>query len=203
MQVPAPVRGLIVGTYQFSLTVGGLVINAICYGTSKIDDNRSWRIPLGLFYVVPSIIAAAIFFIPESPRWLLRKNRIDEAKEMLVRLRHGAFTDEEIEAEFTELRVTLEHEQESGNFMELFRGKNVIRTVIIVFVNFFQQATGQAFASQYGAVYVRSLGIFDPVLFGLMNSGINAVVITLVLFATDRFGRRYVGCEDRILNEAC
>ncbi|KAG7109049.1 Hexose transporter HXT13 like protein [Verticillium longisporum] len=115
--VPAPVRGFVVGTYQLSLVVGGLPINSICYGTSKIDDNRSWRIPLGLFYIVPSIVAALIFLVPESPRWLLRQNRPEEAKAMLVRLRQGAFTTEEVEAEFLELRLALESE-EKGKFVE-------------------------------------------------------------------------------------
>ncbi|KAM0277362.1 hypothetical protein ACHAQH_005879 [Verticillium albo-atrum] len=188
--VPAPVRGFIVGTYQLSLVIGGLTINSICYGTSKIDDNRSWRIPLGLFYLVPSIVAVMIFFVPESPRWLLRKNRPEEAKDMLLRLRQGAFTEEEIDAEFRELCSALENEQEQGKFIEVFRGNNLLRTAIVIGVNFFQQATGQAFASQYGAVYVRTLGIFNPVLFSLINSGINAVITTGTLFTTDKLGRR-------------
>ncbi|KAM0327191.1 hypothetical protein ACHAQA_006324 [Verticillium albo-atrum] len=188
--VPAPVRGFIVGTYQLSLVVGGLAINSICYGTSKLDDNRSWRIPLGLFYIVPSIVAVMIFFVPESPRWLLRKNRPDEAKAMLLRLRQGAFTEEEIEAEFRELCAALDNEGEQGKFLDIFRGKNLLRTGIVVGVNFFQQATGQAFSSQYGAVYVRTLGIFNPVLFSLINSAISAVINFVSLFTTDKLGRR-------------
>ncbi|KAM0536524.1 hypothetical protein ACHAPP_002944 [Verticillium nonalfalfae] len=187
--VPAPVRGFVVGTYQLSLVVGGLTINSICYGTSKIDDNRSWRIPLGLFYIVPSIVAALIFLVPESPRWLLRQNRPEEAKAMLVKLRQGAFTTDEVEAEFLELRLALESE-EKGKFVEVFRGKNVLRTAIVIGVNFFQQATGQAFASQYGAVYVRTLGIFNPVLFSLINSAINVIINSGTLLVTDKLGRR-------------
>ncbi|KAM5353707.1 hypothetical protein ACJ41O_000357 [Fusarium nematophilum] len=188
--VPAPVRGFIVGTYQFSLAIGGLVINCICYGTSQLDDNRSWRVPLGLFYVIPSLIAASIFFVPESPRWLLRQNRPDEAKASLHKLRDGAFTEDEIEHEFGELQFALENEAEQGRFSELFRGVNLKRTLIVIAVNFFQQATGQAFASQYGAVYVRSLGIFNPMLFTVMSSGINSCVMIVTLFTNDKAGRR-------------
>ncbi|KAH7160676.1 general substrate transporter [Dactylonectria macrodidyma] len=188
--VPAPVRGFVVGTYQLSLALGGLVINSICYGTSQLDDNRSWRIPLGLFYVVPSLIAASIFFIPESPRWLLRNNRGEEAKKALHDLRKGAFTEEEIEHEFGELQFALENEAEQGKFSELFKGVNLKRTFIVIAVNFFQQATGQAFASQYGAVYVRSLGIFNPMLFSVMSSGINSFVMIATLVANDKVGRR-------------
>lgn len=188
--VPAPIRGFVVGSYQLSLALGGLVINSICYGTSQLDDNRSWRIPLGLFYVVPSLIAATIFFIPESPRWLLRQNRTDEAKVALQKFRQGVFTEKEIEEEFHELQFALESEVEQGKFSELFKGVNLKRTLIVIFVNFFQQATGQAFASQYGAVYVRSLGIFNPMLFSVMSSGINSAVMILTLVVNDKVGRR-------------
>ncbi|KAL4893114.1 general substrate transporter [Aspergillus ambiguus] len=190
--VPAPVRGLVVGTYQLSLNIGGVVINAVCYGTSHIEDNRSWRIPIGLFYAIPTIIAASVLFLPESPRWLLRNNRSDEAKANLQKLRHGAFTQEEINEEFRELELALETTVGQDRFIELFRGRNLKRTliVVVVMVNFFQQATGQAFSSQYGGVYVRSLDIFDPVLFTLMGSVIGSFVMITILLFSDRVGRR-------------
>ncbi|CEN59436.1 hypothetical protein ASPCAL01886 [Aspergillus calidoustus] len=188
--VPAPIRGLIVGTYQLSLTLGGVVINAVCYGTSRIDDNRAWRIPLGLFYIVPTVIAISIFFVPESPRWLLQQNRVEEAKLSLQKLRQGAFTQEEITNELKEVEFALANEAEQGRFAELFQGKNLKRTLIVAAVNFFQQATGQAFSSQYGGVYVRSLGIINPQLFTLMSSCISFGVMICVLFIADKVGRR-------------
>ncbi|KAL4958430.1 general substrate transporter [Aspergillus filifer] len=188
--VPAPVRAFVVGSYQLSLTLGGVVINATCYGTSHINDNRSWRIPLGLFYIVPSIIAASVLFLPESPRWLLQRNKREEAKQSLRRFRAGAFTEEQIDNEFKELEFALENEVEQEEFIELFQGTNIKRTLIVVLVNFFQQATGQAFTSQYGGVYVRSLRIFNPQLFTLMSSCISSAVQIVILFIADKTGRR-------------
>ncbi|OJJ02709.1 hypothetical protein ASPVEDRAFT_53331 [Aspergillus versicolor CBS 583.65] len=188
--VPAPIRGFIVGTYQLSLTLGGVVINAVCYGTSRLQDDRAWRIPLGLFYIVPTLIAASIFFLPESPRWLLQRGRAEEAKFSLKKLREGAFTEEQVETEFRELEFALENEVEQGKFIELFKGKNLKRTLIVVVINFFQQATGQAFTSQYGGVYVRSLKIFDPMLYTLMSSCIMSAVMICILFIADKVGRR-------------
>jgi MFS family permease len=190
LTVPAPIRGFIVGTYQLSLTLGGVVINAVCYGTSRIDDNKAWRIPLGLFYIVPTIIAISIFFLPESPRWLLQQNRVEEAKSSLHKLREGAFTDEEINNELREVEFALANEAEQGKFIELFQGRNLERTLIVAAVNFFQQATGQAFSSQYGGVYVRSLGIINPQLFTLMTSCISSSVMICTLLVTDKVGRR-------------
>lgn len=189
--VPAPVRGLIVGTYQWSLIIGGVVINAICYGTSHFDDNRSWRIPLGLFYVVPTIVAAGIFFIPESPRWLLRNGRVEESRIALTKLREGAFSEEDIAKEFRELEFALENESEKGKLREVFQGGNLKRTAIVVGVNFFQQSTGQAFSSQYGGVYIRTLRVLNPMIFTLMTSCITASVMVITLLLNDRTGRRY------------
>lgn len=177
-----------------------MVINAVCYGTSRLQDDRAWRIPLGLFYIVPTLIAASIFFLPESPRWLLQRGRAEEARFSLKKLREGAFTEEQVEAEFRELEFALENEVEQGKFIELFKGKNLKRTLIVVVVNFFQQATGQAFTSQYGGVYVRSLKIFDPMLYTLMSSCIMSAVMICILFIADKVGRRYVSsCSFPIL----
>lgn len=181
---------MIVGTYQLSLSLGGVVINAVCFGTSHIEGNRSWRIPLGLFYIIPTIIASSILFIPESPRWLLQRNRVNEAKASLQKLRQGAFTEEEINNEFRELEFALETRVEQGKFIELFQGKNLKRTLIVIAMNFFQQATGQAFSSQYGGVYVRTLKIFNPILFTLMGSIIGCSVVVVTLLFSDKVGRR-------------
>lgn len=45
--------------------MGGLVVNCIARGTGSLPGNEAWRIPLGLFYVVPSVVAGLIWFIPE------------------------------------------------------------------------------------------------------------------------------------------
>lgn len=190
--VPGPVRGFIVGTYQLSLTIGGFIINCVCRGTSGLGDNRAWRIPIGLFYIVPSIILSLILFVPESPRWLALQGRNDEAKLNLRLLREGAFSEEEIDEQFAELQYALELEQEKGKFTEIFHGVNLKRTALVVVVNFFQQATGQAFASQYGAIYVKSLGTINPFNFTLILAGFNIFSTIFSILAVDKAGRRYV-----------
>jgi MFS family permease len=180
-----------VGSYQLSLIVGGLVINCVCFGTSTIADNRAWRIPLGLFYIVPVTILSLIWFVPESPRWLLRQGRADEALANLRAIREGPFSEAEIQAEFAELRYALDHEpQQAHDFVELFRGSNRRRTGIVVAVNFLMQATGQAFVSQYSAIYVKSLGTINPFGFNLILAAVNITTMFAMLLLTDQAGRR-------------
>lgn len=190
--VPARVRGFIVGTYQLSLLTGGLIVNSICRGTSDLKDDRAWRIPLGMFYIVPSIILSLIWFVPESPRWLLLQGRNDEAKTSLYKLREGAFSEKDIDNEFEELKYALEMEEEKGKFLQIFRGNHLKRTLLVTVVNFFQQATGQAFASQYGTIYVKSLGTINAFNFSLILAALNITACTSCLFMADRVGRKYV-----------
>ncbi|KIX10583.1 uncharacterized protein Z518_01667 [Rhinocladiella mackenziei CBS 650.93] len=197
--VPASVRAFIVGTYQLSLLVGGLIVNSVCRGTSSLEDNRAWRIPIGLFYIVPSIILSLIWFIPESPRWLALQGRNDEAKKSLRILREGAFSEDEIENQFAELQYALEMEQEKGAFIEIFQSFNLKRTLIVFVVNFFQQATGQAFASQYSTIYVKSLGTIDPFNFSLILAAVNIVANTSCLLVADKLGRWYIDSRNLLL----
>lgn len=188
--VPAPVRGLIVGTYQLSLILGGLVINSVCLGTSTLSGNNSWRIPLGLFYIIPTIIAASIWFLPESPRWLLSKGRADEARASLDQFRQGAFTQDEIDHEFNETQLQLQLTSEKGRFVDIFSRKNIKRTALVVGINFFQQASGQQFASSYGGIYAKQLGTINPFIFTLIISIVNATAISISLLCSDKIGRR-------------
>ncbi|KAJ6069477.1 hypothetical protein N7499_011364 [Penicillium canescens] len=111
---------------------GGTVIGWVCNGTSKIYDGRAWKIPSGLFFIIPSIIISPNWFIPEfgSFSW--------------------SSTTDEIEEDFSLLQKGLEEEPEQGHFKELFSNANRKRTAIV-------QATGQAFTSQYGTLYVKPL----------------------------------------------
>ncbi|KAK6217278.1 sugar transporter [Colletotrichum tabaci] len=190
--VPAPVRGMVVGTYQLAIGLGGLVINSICRATSSFQDSRAYRIPFGLFYVIPTIVICLIWFIPESPRWLLLRDRVEEARKAHYLLREGTMPDADIDHEFAKIQQSLLEEPEQGRTKELFQGVNLQRTAIAAGMSFFQQATGQAFASQYGTVWVKSLGTLNPFDVTLGSSALSSGMIILCLFLADRVGRRKI-----------
>jgi hypothetical protein len=114
----------------------------------------------------------------------------EQARSNLHKLREGAFTPEEIEEEFLSIQHGLRNEPEQGRFRELFSASNRKRTAIVVGLNFFQQATGQAFASQYGTLYVKSLQTINSFNFNVINGFIGLIVILLCLYFNDRVGRR-------------
>ncbi|KAF2176432.1 general substrate transporter [Zopfia rhizophila CBS 207.26] len=187
--VPAAVRGFIVGTYQSSLLVGQLVQALICRGTSTIVGDSSWRIPLGLFFVVPTILACGICYVPESPRWLLQKDRPEEAMRSLRLLRQGRYTDEQIENEFREFQSTIDCTVNRGSLQELFQGTNLKRTLIVIGVNAFLQLTGQNFSSVYGTIFIKSIGVIDPFTMTSVNTAVSIFVTLVTQFMTDFTGR--------------
>lgn len=185
--VPHQIRGFVVGTYQMSLLIGGIIINSVCRGTSTLDGNKSWQIPLGLFYLVPLCIICGIWFVPESPRWLLLKKRDEKAYESLKRLRGE---DADIEEELAILKSTIEQHTEEGTYADLFRGTNLKRTLIACGMNFFIQATGSPFTASYGTIFVKSIGALNPFNFSIAASCGNTIACIIALLIVDRVGRR-------------
>ncbi|CAH0045644.1 unnamed protein product [Clonostachys solani] len=189
--VPKHVRGFVVGTYQSGILVGSLIMAVVCRGTSDIKGHDSWRIPFGLFFIVPTIVACGIWFTDESPRWLLLKGRREDAYQCLIRLRKGAFSDEEIEKEFQDLEtITSSVLVEKGGFAEMFRNTNLKRTLVSVGVNLFLQLTGNIFVTIYGAVFMSGLNGVNAFTMTTINTAVNAVITLLSQFLTDRVGRR-------------
>ncbi|RBR26135.1 uncharacterized protein FIESC28_01163 [Fusarium coffeatum] len=107
-------------------------------------------IPYGLFYVIPTFIICTIWFIPESPRWLVLKDRKGDALASLHQLRAGKYTEEQIELEYQGIVMAVEQESAAS---QAYRGCDRC---------FFLQSTGQIFTSIYGALFVKSLGTINP-----------------------------------------
>ncbi|RSM04056.1 hypothetical protein CEP52_007009 [Fusarium oligoseptatum] len=188
--VPARSRGFVVSTYQTSVILGGLIVSIITRGTSDIPSNASWQIPYGLFFFVPTIVASAIWFVPESPRWLAGKARHEEGLAALRKLREGKMSEEEIVSEYNLLETAASRYQEKGTFKELFWKANIRQTFIVIGINFFLQTTGYTFHLVYGSVYIKSLGTINPFNINLIKSFVALVVAIATMWACDIVGRR-------------
>lgn len=118
------------------------------------------------------------------------QGKTHEARVNLQNFREGVFSADEIEDEFRSIQNGLNNEPEQGHFKELFSTSNRKRTAIVVGLNFFQQATGQAFASQYGTLYVKSLHTINSFNLHVINGFIGLFVVSICLYLNDRVGRR-------------
>ncbi|KAI1342880.1 general substrate transporter [Xylariaceae sp. FL0016] len=186
---PRELRGMFGATIQVMIVFGQVVSTLITYGTKDFQSSAGWRIPVGLQLVMPTIIFLLLPFVPESPRWLLSRDRREDAVVNLKRLRRAS-SDEEIQLEIEALAYA--HAQEKkGPWSEVFNQDNRVRTSVAILAMFGQQITGQAFPSQYGVIFYQSQGLGDmSFLLNVISNIVSLVAVVLTWFYVDGVGRR-------------
>jgi sugar porter (SP) family MFS transporter len=190
---PKELRGRLVSMQQLAITVGILVAFCINFGTNKIPTDWSWRIPFGLQVVISVLMVVGMVFLPASPRWLLSRNRVEQANTALVKLRGGDTTD--VREEFDEMQdsIRLEREIGDGSWSELFINGMWKRFAIGLSLQMFQQLTGINAVMYYAPQILQKAGFEDveTSLLATAGTGVVNVIMTFPgMFLVDRLGRR-------------
>lgn len=138
-------RGRLVGFQQWAITWGILIMFFICYGSSFLKDTIAFRLPWALQMIPAILLYLGLCFLPESPRWLAKKDRWEEASAVLA-LVHGKGDANSpwVEQERAEIKEAVEFERQNANvsYLELFQPKMLNRTAIGVFTQIWSQLTG-------------------------------------------------------------
>ena len=198
---PPRLRGRLVALYQLSIVIGILAAyfsNYLLLSFAEANPNalggllhwilvaEVWRgmfgaemIPAGLFFVL-------LFFVPESPRWLVERRRENEALGILARI-DGPET---AARELTAIRRSLDGEE--GTLRELLRPG--LRTALLVGVglSFFGQLTGVNIVVYYGPSIMREAGlaIESALQYQVALGVINLVFTVVAIWKIDSWGRR-------------
>ncbi|CAN1249198.1 Probable inositol transporter 2 [Linum perenne] len=181
---PAKIRGALVSTNNFLITGGQFLSYLINLAFTKVPGT--WRWMLGVAGIPALLQFVLMMFLPESPRWLFRKGKEEEAKIILRKI----FPPEDVEAEIQDLKDSVEKEvREQGssekiNFRKLWQTKTVRRGLIAgVGLQVFQQFVGintlAGFASNQTAL-----------LLSLVTAGLNALGSIVSIYFIDRTGRK-------------
>ncbi|KAK6538409.1 hypothetical protein TWF694_011285 [Orbilia ellipsospora] len=187
-------RGALSGLLQWFLSWGFLVAQWLGYGCSFSDSHFQWRFPLA-FQIVPGLIlASGIWFLTESPRWLMEKDRSDEARSVLQKLRSGSTSQDLIELEFLEIRDVIAADRAAGNTSWtkiLTKPSWRKRLVLGCGVQAFGPLSGINVINYYGPRIYKILDIQNQT--ALMIIGISGalsiIYCTIGLYLLDRFGR--------------
>ena len=181
---PVKIRGRLVSINQVALTSGIVISYLVDYA---LADIQGWRWMFGLAAVPAAILAVGMFWLPESPRWLVSKNLIDSARTVLERIRRTKDVGTELDDIQSSLAV------QSGGWRDLFTP--LIRPALIVGVGLaiLQQITGINTVIYYAPMIFEFTGaksasasILATIGVGVVNVAMTVVALLLV----DRVGRR-------------
>ncbi|XDG10424.1 hypothetical protein ABKA04_010039 [Annulohypoxylon sp. FPYF3050] len=107
---PKKVRGAMVSGYQFCITIGILLANCVVYATQNRSDSGSYRIPIGIQFLWAIILGAGLFYLPESPRYFVKKGKIEDAAKALAFVRGQPLDSDFIKDELAEIVANNEFE---------------------------------------------------------------------------------------------
>jgi SP family galactose:H+ symporter-like MFS transporter len=185
---PDRMRGALVFLFQLAITLGILAAYLVDY--ALVDVANGWRWMLGLSAVPATILWLGMVTMPESPRWLICQNRIQEAKQVLQKLRGGVSIDHEV----LDIQNSYASQQkEKINWRALFSPRLRMPLIIGLGLAIFQQVTGINTVIYYAPSILESAGFNSTSLsiLGTVGVGLINVLVTIVsVFLVDRMGRR-------------
>ncbi|KAF7316512.1 Monosaccharide importer [Mycena indigotica] len=211
---PKSLRGLIVGLYQLAITLGALISAIVLNATKDFGDHSAWRIPIAVQFVWAFVLGGGMLLLPESPRYLLYKGRVNAARKALSRFTKTPPNSPEVDAQTQEIQQALAAEQENANASwfeaDCFRNtesKNGLRTWTGIWLQAWQQLTGKPqgfispdhfahtleginFIMYYGTSFFSNSGIKNSFIITIIIDVVNTAMTIVGIQLIDRVGRR-------------
>ncbi|KAL3446320.1 hexose transporter protein [Aspergillus insuetus] len=177
--------------------IAAVISAGTCLGCIDLVGDNAWRTPCLVQIIGPVITLVITFRMPESPRWLAKNGRLNEARRILVKYHANGVEDDQLVAlEMTEIEQALAFEDQNRQvrYTDLLKGKaNLQRLAINLTVAVGTNWLGNGIVSYYLSPILTSLGIGDPktqlkILMGLQTW--NLIIASTAAFLVERAGRR-------------
>lgn len=195
---PARQRGKYVVMNHIGMVTGIAVAFWVGYGVSFWDSPHGklvgWRFSIALQYIPAALFMAGLPFLPETPRWLAEKGKLEQAHSKLKYLRVGAYTDDETETEYAEIKEGVEAHKASGEtWISLFTQRNLFdRLWRAALLQFMAQMCGATAMKYYLPTLFTKLGLGHrmSLLAGGIESTLKIGCTIIEMMVIDRLGRR-------------
>ncbi|KAK4238595.1 general substrate transporter [Achaetomium macrosporum] len=203
---PRKVRGALVAGYQFCITIGLMLASCVVYATERRTDTGSYRIPIAIQFLWALILGIGLVFLPDSPRYFVKKGNLNAASDALSRLRGQPKESEYIQVELAEIVANEEYERQLipsttwfGSWANCFKGSvwksnsNLRKTILGTSLQMMQQWTGVNFIFYYSTPFLQSTGaISNSFLTSMIFTIINVCSTPISFYTVERFGRRTI-----------
>ncbi|RFU78605.1 maltose permease [Trichoderma arundinaceum] len=189
---PLALRGLLTAMSALSYTVGPFIVALIINETGTWTNHWAYRSIFCSQYAFSVVSAVLVWFMPESPWWLVATNKKDKALKSLQRL---GYRNGDESKRLSQIDLTLRQirsETESTSYAECFRRSNLRRTIISVAPLSIQSLSGVVFVASYTIYYIQVAGFSDEMSFKLQiaQQVCSTVGNIMSWFVIDRIGRR-------------
>ncbi|KAJ5330139.1 hypothetical protein N7452_010529 [Penicillium brevicompactum] len=189
--LPVVLRGPIIAFYPIFTLLGQLIGSAVVYTSLKYTGAHSYRVCFASqwpFSAVPLILAA---LLPESPTWLLRKKRPQEALKAQKRLDTARVDSDAVIAAVQTSILAEEEETGNSSYIECFRGVNTRRTMIVAFAQLIPQLFGlQLLANSSYFMQIVGMNSSNSLMILMLGIALGLLGNIGSLWTLSAFGRR-------------
>lgn len=148
-------RGISTAGVNLGIAIGQLISNGVIKGFGDRTDRWAYRGPFAIQLFFAAFLAAGLIFAPESPWWLARRGRAEDAKKSLRKL-YGPNIELDIKIAAMQVTIDKELSEKKGTLLDCFRGTNLLRTGISCGVFACQHLVGIIFVLGYRSVFSPS-----------------------------------------------
>lgn len=196
---PPQTRGRVAGLFQEFLVIGTTFAYWLDYGVAlRIPTStKQWRVPVAIQLVPGGLMLIGLFFLKESPRWLMKQDRHEEALISLAYIRNEPQDSEMVQQEMAEIKASIEEEVSATSgvtWRECLTKSNRFRFITAFVLMFWQQFSGTNSIGYYAPQIFQTVGLSatNASLFATGVYGTVKVVATgiFLIVGIDRWGRK-------------
>ncbi|KAG2172578.1 hypothetical protein INT44_002593 [Umbelopsis vinacea] len=190
---PVVLRGYLTTYVNLCWVIGQLIASGVLDGLQTRTDEWSYKIPFALQWMWPLPLFVAICFAPESPWWLVRRGRVNDATRAQKRLSNDSTNIDEVIAMMIHTNEYEKTISEGTSYLDCFKGSNLRRTEICCMAWCIQNLSGSPIAS-YATYFFLQAGLASSNAFALNVSqyALGFVGTILSWFLLGKFGRRTI-----------